>query len=598
MKKIILLIVLIIFLSSSFITVANNAENNNNMISEVIDISEPYFIETGNNLIIFLNESNSNLFYPRKPQLPIISKTYSFPLGTKIKNIEILCDYNFYKLNKKIKQCSNITYNKFDFQDKITNQIQNDNGYYPDKSIIINTGGGLSNNKHVIYFSIQIIPQYNQENDSLKLPNKIKIFIEYETPKICNYPSSFDLLIISPQEFYNEIQPLIDHKIQKNLRVLYVPIEEIYDLYDGFDKPEKIKKYIFDTAISNDIKNLLLIGSKNKIPMRTVFWNMDGKKIDMLVDLYYSDFFDANGSYCSWDANGNNIYGEKNDNLDYYPDINLGRLPCDSLDEVKIVVDKIINYENSVAGSEWFSTMILMAGDTFPEDTFPDAFGREGENLTIDIMNIMDDFHHSIIWTSKGNFNRKTISNEINKGAGFIFYAGHGFPNGICPDGGSNDRSIHYYNRYINDLENQYRLPIIFLEACSTAKLDFNLVELIKSYLGRKVANFLSSFINFNEDMLFPCLAWNFVKYKNGGAIATIGSTQYIMSSGYDSGGCMNPPRYFFSSYNYCDSLGQMHTEMINKNILDIPTDVLAAYTIEEHILIGDPSLIIGRYSI
>lgn len=122
------------------------------------------------------------------------------------------------------------------------------------------------------------------------------------------------------------------------------------------------------------------------------------------------------------------------------------------------------------------------------------------------------------------------------------------------------------------------------------------MVELIESFIGRKAANIISSPINIDEDILFPCLAWNFVKYKHGGAIATIGSTHYILSSGYDSGGCMNPPYHFFGSYDHCDSLGQMHTEMINYNILDIPTDILAAYTILEHVLIGDPCLKIGGY--
>ena len=88
-------------------------------------------------------------------------------------------------------------------------------------------------------------------------------------------------------------------------------------------------------------------------------------------------------------------------------------------------------------------------------------------------MNIMNMFNHTIIWTSKGHFNKETINAELRKGAGFVFYIGHGIPNGICPEGGSTDKTIHYYSRNIYGITNGFKLPIIFLTACSTSKARF-----------------------------------------------------------------------------------------------------------------------------
>ena len=97
-------------------------------------------------------------------------------------------------------------------------------------------------------------------------------------------------------------------------------------------------------------------------------------------------------------------------------------------------------------------------------------------------------------------------------------------------------------------------------------------------------------------DKLISNFSWSFVKHEGGGSIATIGSTQLIISSGYDEGGCVNPPIYFFDAYNTSETLGQMMTKAVNENINDIPTDYWAEYTIEEHILYGDPSLRLGGY--
>ena len=49
----------------------------------------------------------------------------------------------------------------------------------------------------------------------------------------------------------------------------------------------------------------------------------------------------------------------------------------------------------------------------------------------------------------------------------------------------------------------------------------------------------------------------------------------------------------FFSGYEISEYLGQMVTQMQNKYITDVPGDL---FTVEEFILIGDPTLKIGGY--
>jgi hypothetical protein len=565
-------------------------------------VSDPIVTDTDNNLFsVSFPEATSHLTEPGKTLLPVFTQSFTFPFGTTIQDITIDIQTKHYTLPGKL-----ITNPLPEILDSPYPTLMNHLGcdtnetmseFYPDWSYRIQTGAGIQGVDHVLFVTIIIAPRYNPHRDLLESPMSIDTRIQYTPPSKSRFTTdSYDLLIITPSVFLSQLTPLSTHKNSMGMRTLIQTTESIYASYEGTDRPEQIKQFIKDAIETYGISSLLLVGDINQVPMRTVHWKMDdGTTLDMLVDLYYSDVYNASGGYCNWDANNNHVYGEEDDGVDFYPDVHLGRLACTTQADVQTVVEKIIAYESDQTSRDWFHELIVMAGDTFPEDRYPGATGREGEEQTIDIMNIMSQFNHTAIWTSKHNFNKKTIDSEISDGAGFVFYSGHGFPNVICPEGGSRDPRIHYHNRYLNGLKNGVKLPIVFIEACSTAKLDFSRAELLSYYLPKALISRLpSTFLHL--DKLVPCFAWNFVQQDGGGSIASIGSTQLILSEGFDQGGCFNPPYYFFESYNQSERLGQMVTAMLNRNIQDIPTDPLASYTIMEHILLGDPSLKLDKF--
>jgi hypothetical protein len=92
----------------------------------------------------------------------------------------------------------------------------------------------------------------------------------------------------------------------------------------------------------------------------------------VISDLYYSDIYEYGGAFSSWDPNGDGMFaawrkpGVENDSaLDLSPDIAIGRLACTSVSEVKTVVKKIITYETTTYGAEWFKKMTVISGDGF-----------------------------------------------------------------------------------------------------------------------------------------------------------------------------------------------------------------------------------------
>ena len=89
-------------------------------------------------------------------------------------------------------------------------------------------------------------------------------------------------------------------------------------------------------------------------------------------DLYYADIRDSSGFFDNWDRDGNGHFGEicrgtagdepgapgiNWDEIDYHPEVAIGRIPADSVEEVQNYVAKVIRYEYLTAGASWFQNM-------------------------------------------------------------------------------------------------------------------------------------------------------------------------------------------------------------------------------------------------
>jgi len=411
---------------------------------------------------------------------------------------------------------------------------------------------------------------------------------------------TYDLLIIAPDKWMNDLEPLKEHKESHGVKTVIVGLNEIYGgkyfAVHGRDDAEKIKYFIKDAIEKWGIKYVLLVGSIYELPIRRAlhkWWsNHRIVEFDMPTDLYYSDIYRyENGKivFSSWDTNGNGVYGEdyeeglgKSDIIDLYPDVYLGRLACENRRVVRHVVKKIINYENEAYGSDWFKRIILVGGDTFP------GWGVvEGEFMNELVAEMMKGFQPYKIWYSLGNLNTMEIEKVMERGGGFLYFSGHGFPYGwgTHPINGSDNEWVgNYYTPYIMGLFNNPRLPVIFLDACSTAKLDFNSSDLREDGIP----------VPFNST--FPCFAWYFIRQPTGGGIASIGSTR-VAFTGVDANGPHWGAGYlayqFFKAYEKTNVLGEMFAEAETGYIGENPGD---KWTMEEFILLGDPSLKIGGY--
>jgi hypothetical protein len=349
----------------------------------------------------------------------------------------------------------------------------------------------------------------------------------------------------------------------------------------GRDDAEKVKYFIKNAIEHWEVAYVLFIGNHHIVPRRVCHTNiLSDVTINFTSELYYADIYDENGSFSSWDADGDGIYGEwyfgekaEDNPIDLYPDMAVGRLPCKNSNEVQGVVNKIITYEQTAAASSWFKNIVAVGGDAFPEHE-----GNEGEIMTQNVLDVMTDFHPVKLWASAeylGPFGLK-IAGAINHGCGFLYMAGHG--NTMVwaaePQGSVGFFTIFHMPLLINN----DKLPVCVTTGCHNNKIEKQ-----------------------------SCWGWQLLKKPFGGSIATIGSTA-IGYAGfeYGGGGIDWLELQFFTEYaSGTEILGNMWQQAITSYLDHYPIDwdvpagdncAVDAKIVQEWIIIGDPSLKIGGY--
>ena len=73
----------------------------------------------------------------------------------------------------------------------------------------------------------------------------ILLFINFGTSIISgNNESNYNLVIISPEKYYSNLEILVEHKNSVGINTLVKNVEDIYHEYSGGDNAEKIKYFI------------------------------------------------------------------------------------------------------------------------------------------------------------------------------------------------------------------------------------------------------------------------------------------------------------------------------------------------------------------
>jgi hypothetical protein len=599
--------------------------------------SQPSVKDNNDFVTLQINEISNYRNIPGEPILPVVMKTLELPFGTLVNNVRCTTTGTHeIQLIQKIAPSTKPV--PIPTQNKITQPIENaeiytKNQFFPENWYSYRLTGGLNKDNILkTFLIIQVNPvRYNPVVDRIQSLDTITIDITYEQPLHPFSPLSdaYDLIIICYDKYVPLLQPLVAHKNSHGIQTKLVTINDIKDgtyfPVEGRDIQEKIKYFIKNAKESWNITYVMLVGNYGQVPVRYSYLETDKgsayEELRFASDLYYTDLYNANGSFCSWDTDNDGIYAEwpypqpPEDKVDLAPDVYVGRLACMSKSEVKTMVEKIITYENTTAGKDWFNRMVVAGGDTYPKSEEGGTDYNEGETVTGAALDIMSQFTPVKIWMSLGNLTTKNIHNEISEGCGFLFFAGHGSPNmwATHNNGDYSNWTGEFSNSDMGKLSNKDMYPILLVGGCHNSEIDVTPINIIRGFLKEKFHYFSTEPDDFGSFWLYnwvpECWSWLFVK-ERGGAIASIGSCGYgcdQIGDG-DHDGIPDCTEYydgwleleFFRLYNQQNItiLGQTYYQDVTGYINNFPVDTnrYDAKDLETHFLLGDPSLKIGGY--
>ncbi len=595
--------------------------------TETLFFSDPEIFTKEGSTYISVNNLENWVNTPGAPLLPVSVTTYCFPFGTTIRNVEVtFSEPKEFILNHPIAT----TPTPMTYVDGTLVEYNKETEFgsiYPESLYECHLGAGISGDDHTLFVTVRCFPlQYRFSDNTILSRDTASVSITYDLPTSQPAPvDEYQLVIIAPKDFSKALQPLVDHKIDKGITTKLVTTNEIcnsaYFPAEGRDCAEEMKYFIKNAYDQWGTEYVLLVGGRSGgimkekwyVPVR--YTNLDdGANWEggFLSDLYFADLYDAFGNFSSWDSNGNGVFAEWNsqgkDILDMYPEIYIGRLACKNLNEVKTVVNKIITYETTTAGTEWFNKMVVVGGDSAPNATDPWYEGEEENALALQYMS---DFEGIRLWTSNGNFtNPQDIIDGISAGCGFLFFDGHGNPSSWSTHPPHNNSWITGLQlKNMPDLSNAEKLPVTVCGGCHNAQFNTSLLNIAQGFLRDGFSYFQRKF--YYMEWVPECWAWKLISVKNGGSIATMAYTglDWFATEDWNNDSIPDCVQFysgyantqFFKNYgvNHKTILGQAHSQTLIDYLNAYPPmlEKLDCKTVQEFVLLGDPSLQIGGYT-
>jgi DNA-directed RNA polymerase subunit RPC12/RpoP len=181
------------------------------------------------------------------------------------------------------------------------------------------------------------------------------------------------------------------------------------------------------------------------------------------ADSYYACISDDT----TWDADGNQIYGELGDLDDIYPDIIVSRIAINHEQKMTDWISEVINYECTPAEAEWTDKVILIGPNVHNTE---DGAKQNEYFYNKYLKYVYGSFDKYYEDSDAGEPLTKTeVLKSVNSGSTFLNYLGHGGPSTWTYNFG--------YSKLIdkgdvNKFTNKGMKPVVYAMSCLTQWFD------------------------------------------------------------------------------------------------------------------------------
>jgi hypothetical protein len=161
------------------------------------------------------------------------------------------------------------------------------------------------------------------------------------------------------------VSPLVTWETAKGRTVAVVTTSWVDSNYSGYDLAERIRNFLRDKYPSGEwgIEDVLLVGDYDDVPMRRCAQDLGYGQPE--TDFYYAELSLPDSQ--SWDSDGDHQWGENGDSVDFYAEVNVGRIPWSDPATVLSICQKSAAYEQN--SDPAFKKNILLLGSYFWDDT-------------------------------------------------------------------------------------------------------------------------------------------------------------------------------------------------------------------------------------
>lgn len=256
---------------------------------------------------------------------------------------------------------------------------------------------------------------------------------------------------------------------------------------EGYDITEKIRNYIKDLYENHGLQFAVIVGDRGIAAGATTRFSQlefpyGGEFMNSTVDLYFSDL---DGT---WDGNGNHLYGEEFDGMDYYSDIYVGRYPIaiNETDDLNVMIEKAIQYNTAPVSGNWRTRALLMGALLFP--TQPEGDWRFGSKYCDSIASFFpSDWNWNTAYEDTTGYHPNNQLELFNQGTAITAYAAHGMPDAFYwyyPEWPESEAILNCDT--IQYMNNGSKLPwVIGAVSCSTGSLlNHGFAEMLVEHQG------------------------------------------------------------------------------------------------------------------
>ncbi|MFK7802654.1 MAG: C25 family cysteine peptidase [Anaerolineae bacterium] len=298
-----------------------------------------------------------------------------------------------------------------------------------------------------------------------------------------------NLIMIGPAEFEAGLAQLIQLRTQQGWLVDFITLSEIYDSYGyGYPSPFAIQAALQDAYESSSMQPeaVILVGDGTHDPKMN---QTNGK--ETLLPVMFADVdpwigeIPADNRYVAIDGD------------DVLPDMLLGRLPVNNLEELDTVVLKLVAYPNQ--NSSWRENITFVADNNDNAGQFSSFVAEQFDHLN-NGKHLLNSIQYSGEESDLSQV-KSQIRERFAAGNSHLIYIGHSTVHQWA------DESLMHISE-VENLSNAQRLPIILQMTCFTGSFH------------------MAGLDSFDEAL---------IRHETGGAVGVWGATGLSVTTGHDS---------------------------------------------------------------